>query len=55
MLSETGVRNYYYYYNHFMTLCLGLPGWAGTRKNIHKLTYPDHHQTFISFLWPRCV
>ena len=21
-----------------MTLCLGLPGWAGTRRNIHPLT-----------------
>jgi len=46
--------NYYYYNNHFTTLCTGLPGWSGTRRNIQPLTYPDHHPTFISFfhlLW----
>jgi len=45
---------YYYYYNHFAALCLGLLWWAGTRRNIHPLTYPDHHPTFINFfhlLW----
>jgi len=45
---------YYYYYNCFMAVCPGLPGWAGTRRIIHPLTYPDHHPTFISFfhlLW----
>jgi len=28
------------YYTHYrlMALCLGLPGWAGTRRNIHPLT-----------------
>jgi len=40
----------YYYYNRFMALCPGLPQWAGTRRNIHPLTYPDHHSTFITFL-----
>jgi len=35
--------------NRFMALCPGLPGWAGTRRNTHPLTYPDHHPTFISF------
>ena len=39
----------YYCYNRFTALCPGLPGWAGTRRNIHPLTYPDHHPTFISF------
>ena len=34
---------------HFMDLCPGLTGWDGTRRNIHPLTYPDHHPTFISF------
>ena len=24
--------------NHFTALCLGLPGWAGTRSNIHPRT-----------------
>jgi len=24
--------------NHFMTLCVGLPGWAGTRRNTHPPT-----------------
>ena len=27
-----------YYYNRFTALCPGLPGWAGTRRNIHPLT-----------------
>jgi len=26
------------YYNRFTALCPGLPGWAGTRRNIHPLT-----------------
>jgi len=30
-----------------MALCPGLPGWAGTRRNIHP--HPDHHPIFISF------
>ena len=34
---------FYYYNNRFTGLCLGLPGWTGTRRNIHPLTYPDHH------------
>jgi len=25
----------YYYYNHFMAVCPGLPRWAGTRRNMH--------------------
>jgi len=46
----TGVKysfyswNYYHYYNPFTALYLGLSGWAGTRRNIHPLTYPDHHR-----------
>jgi len=40
---------YYYYYNRFMALCPGLSGWAGTRRNVHPLTYPDHQPSFISF------
>jgi len=39
----------YYYYNCFAALCPGLPGWAGTRRNIYPLTYHCHHPTFISF------
>jgi len=39
----------HYYYNRFTALCPGLPGWAGTRRNIHPLTYPDHCPTFVSF------
>ena len=41
LLPSTYVTNkyyYYYYYRHFMALCLGLPGWAGTKRNIHPLT-----------------
>ena len=42
--------NYYlYYYNYFTALHPGLPGWAGTRRNIHPLTYPDRRPDFISF------
>jgi len=33
-----------------MALCLGLPGWASTRRNIHPHTSPDHQPFFISFL-----
>jgi len=25
-------------HNRLTTLCLGLPGWAGTRRNVHPLT-----------------
>jgi len=35
------MKHYYYYYyyrNHFTALCLGLPGWAGTRRNTHLFT-----------------
>jgi len=40
----------YYYYNRFnCQFCLGLPGWASTKRNIDPLTYSDHHPTFISF------
>jgi len=42
--------------NRFTALCLGLPGWAGTRINIHPPTIliTSHHPIFISFfhlLW----
>ena len=40
----------YYYYCRFTALCPGLLGWAGTKRNIHPLTYPDHHQTFYHLL-----
>jgi len=42
-------ENYYYYYYCycFMALCLRLPGWAGTRRNIQPLTCPHYHPTFI--------
>jgi len=30
-------------------LCPRLPGWAGTRRNIHPTHHPDHHWIFISF------
>jgi len=43
------ISNYYYYYDRFTALCPGLPRSAGTRRNIHPRTYPDHHPTFISF------
>ena len=50
-----GIIFYYWnYYNRFTALCTGQPGWDGTRRNIHPLTYPDHYPTFISFfhvLW----
>ena len=40
----------------FTAICLGLPGWAGTRRNIHPPTYPDHHPIFISFFHlPRSI
>jgi len=39
----------YYHYNRFTALCPELLGWAGTRRNIHSLTYPDHQPTFINF------
>ena len=35
--------------NCFTALCPGLPGWAGTRRNITTL-HPDHHPIFISFI-----
>jgi len=41
-------KYYCYHYNHFMALCPGLPGWAGTRRSIHPLIYPDKYPTFIS-------
>ena len=40
---------YYYYYKRFMSLCPELHGWAGTRRNIHPLAYPDYQLSFISF------
>ena len=42
-------RDYYYYYYHFRALYEGLPGCASTRRNIHPLTWPDHHPSFIIF------
>jgi len=45
--SKIHLLQLYYYYNRFTALCPGLPGWAGTRRNIHPLTYDDHHPTFI--------
>ena len=27
-----------------------LPGWAGTRRNTHQHTHPDHRTSFINFL-----
>ena len=42
--------------NRFTALCQGLPGWAGTRRNIHPLTYPDHQPSSISFFHlPRSI
>jgi len=38
MVKWKGLCLLYYYYNCFMALCLGLPGWANTRRNIHPLT-----------------
>jgi len=32
-----------------MAFCWGLPRWAGTRRNIHPVTYPGHQPSFISF------
>jgi len=41
----------YYYYNRFTALCMGQPGWAGTRRNIHPLTpCHDHQSSIITFL-----
>ena len=51
--SQFSVSNYYCY-SRFTALCPGLTGWAGTRRNIHPPTYPDHQPSFISFfhlLW----
>jgi len=36
--GEIHGRLQHYSNNHFMALCLGLLGWAGTRRNIHPLT-----------------
>jgi len=33
-----------------MALCPRPPGWAGTRRNIHSLTYPGYQPSFISFV-----
>jgi len=42
--------------NRFMALYPGLPGWAGTRRNIHPLTDLHHRPTFISFFHlPRSI
>jgi len=50
VINSLTVKFYsYYFYNRFTALCPGLPGWAGTTRNIHPLTYPDHRPTFISF------
>ena len=35
MTAKAG-KNYYYYYNHFTTLCSGLPRWVGTRRINHS-------------------
>jgi len=32
----------YYLYYRFMALCLALPGWAGTERNIHSLMVLSH-------------
>ena len=29
---------FHFYYNYFTVLCPGLPGWAGSRRNIHPPT-----------------
>jgi len=52
----SSIENHYYYYCYycFTALCPRLPGWADTRRNLHPVTYPDYHPTFISFfhlLW----
>ena len=36
LIALPGLLNYCYYYNRFMTLCLGLPGWVGTRRINHS-------------------
>ena len=36
-------------HNRLMALCPVLPGYAGTRRNIHPLTHPDHRISFINF------
>ena len=35
IITFTSSKNYYYY-NHFMTLCLGLPRWVNTRRINHS-------------------
>jgi len=45
--------DYYDHHHHrFIAFCLGLPGWAGTRRNIHQLTptIHDRESSFICFL-----
>jgi len=32
------VNTHTHVHSRFMALCLGSPGWAGTRKDIHSLT-----------------
>jgi len=41
-----------HYYNHFMALFLGLPWWAGTRRNIHPLT---SGLSIILYLYPPSI
>ena len=39
-----------YYYNHFMAVCLGLPGWAGTQRNINiRISW------YVCVRWCACV
>ena len=38
ILSDCDNKVTSYNNNHFMTLCQGLPGWSGTRRNIHLPT-----------------
>ena len=45
-------HNHTHPHNRLMALCPVLPGYAGTRRNIHPLTHPDHRISFItSFIY----
>jgi len=45
------MHTYYYYYNRFMVLCPGLPGWTSIRRNNpNSCIHSDHQPSFLRFL-----
>jgi len=49
-LKHRRMIKYYYNNNHITVLCPGLLGWAGSRRNIHPLTYPDSSSNLYQLL-----